>query len=118
EMGRLGEDGFLLLVPNAPDLERLGQLAVQIRDRLARPLSLSISRDPAGLEHAATGWAADVGIGVLATSTQVRPSQAVSTARAMARTAWSYGTRIARFDAQEGQIAELLPTQPSPLPIT
>jgi GGDEF domain-containing protein len=107
EMGRLGEDGFLLLVPNAPDLDRLGQLAQQIRDRLARPLSLSTSRDPAGLEQAGTAWAADVGIGVLATSTQVRPSQAVSTARAMARTAWSYGSRMAFFDQNAGQIAEL-----------
>ena len=107
EMGRLGEDGFLILVPNAADIERLAQLAVQIRDRLARPLSLSISRDPKGLEQAGTHWAADVGIGVLATSTQVRPAQAVSTARAMARTAWSYGSRMAFFDQQMGQIAEL-----------
>ena len=107
EMGRLGEDGFLLLVPNAPDLERLGQLAQQIRDRLVRPLALSTSRDPAGLDQAGTAWAADVGIGVLATSTQVRPSQAVSTARAMARTAWSYGSRMAFFDQKVGQIAEL-----------
>jgi len=107
EMGRLGEDGFLLLVPNAPDLDRLGQLAQQIRDRLARPLSLSTSRDPAGLERAGTAWAADVGIGVLATSTKVRPTQAVTTARAMARTAWSYGSRMAFFDQNVGQIAEL-----------
>lgn len=107
EMGRLGEDGFLLLVPNAPDLERVAQLAQQIRDRLARPLALSTSRDLAGLDHAGTAWAADVGIGVLATNTQVRPSQAVSTARAMARTAWSYGSRMAFFDQQTGQIAEL-----------
>jgi GGDEF domain-containing protein len=109
EMGRLGEDGFLLLVPNAPDLERLGQLAQQIRDRLARPVSLSTSRDPAGLDHAGTAWVADLGIGVLATSTQVRPSQAVSTVRAMARTAWSYGSRMAFFDQHAGQIAELDP---------
>jgi len=107
EMGRLGEDGFLLLVPNAQDLDRLAQLAVQIRDRLARPLALSTTREPAALELAGTAWAADVGIGVLATSTQVRPSQAVATARAMARTAWSYGSRMAFFDPQAGQIAEL-----------
>lgn len=107
EMGRLGEDGFLLLVPNAPDVERLEDLARQIRDRLSRPVSLSTSRDPAGLEAAGTEWAADVGIGVLGTSTQVRPSQAVSTARAMARTAWSYGSRMAFFDQKVGQIAEL-----------
>ncbi|MBC5783550.1 diguanylate cyclase [Ramlibacter sp. USB13] len=107
EMGRLGEDGFLLLVPNGTDLERLAVLAVQIRDRLARPLSLSTARDPAALEQAGTSWGADVGIGVLSTSTQVRPSQAVSTARAMARTAWSYGSRMAFFDPEAGQIAEL-----------
>jgi GGDEF domain-containing protein len=107
EMGRLGEDGFLLLVPHAPDVERLEVLARQIRDRLARPVALSTSRDPAGLEAAGTAWVADVGIGVLGTSTQVRPSQAVSTARAMARTAWSYGSRMAFFDQKAGQIAEL-----------
>ena len=119
EMGRLGEDGFLLLVPNAQDMERLAQLAAQIRDRLARPLALSTSRDPAGLEQEGTAWVADVGIGVLATSTQVRPSQAVATARAMARTAWSYGSRMAFFDQQAGQIAELdaaAPRWTSPAP--
>jgi GGDEF domain-containing protein len=107
EMGRLGEDGFLLLLPNMGDVEPLAQLARQIRDRLVRPVSLSTTRDPAGLEHADTTWLAEVGIGVLATSTKLRPSHAVSTARAMARTAWSYGTRMAFFDQQVGQIAEL-----------
>jgi GGDEF domain-containing protein len=107
EMGRMGEDGFLLLVPNAPDVARLEQLARQIRDRLCRPVSLSTSRDPAGLEAAGTAWVADVGIGVLGTNTQVRPSQAIATARAMARTAWSHPSRMAFFDEQAGQIAEL-----------
>lgn len=110
EMGRLAEDGFLLLMPNAPDVERVAQLARQIRDRLLRPVSLSVSRDLAGLEAAKTAWVADIGIGVLVTNTQVRPSQAISTARAMARTAWSYGSRLAFFDQQAGQIAEL-PTE-------
>ena len=115
EMGRLGEDGFLLLLPNAPDLERLEQLARQIRARLGRPVSLSTSRDPAGLEAAGTAWIADLGIGVLGTTTQVRPSQAVATARAMARTAWSYPSRMAFFDENAGQIAELgAATRPPP----
>jgi GGDEF domain-containing protein len=112
EMGRLGEDGFLLLVPHAGDIERLSQLARQIRDRLCRPVSLSTSRDPAGLEAAGTAWVADLGVGVLGTSTQVRPAQAVATARAMARTAWSYGSRLAFFDPSAGQIAELNPETP------
>jgi GGDEF domain-containing protein len=115
EMGRLGEDGFLLLVRNTDDLAVLGQLARQVRNRLVRPVSLSTSREPAQLEAGGTAWIADIGIGVLATSTSVRPSQAVTTVRAMARTAWSYPSRLAVYDATAGQIAELR-TQPGELP--
>jgi GGDEF domain-containing protein len=107
EMGRLGEEGFVLLVPNAPDVERLANLARVLRERLSRPVRLSTRRDPAGLDAADTSWVAEVGIGVLNTNTQVRPSQAVSTARAMAQTAWSYSSRLAFFDLEAGQIAEL-----------
>jgi GGDEF domain-containing protein len=114
EMGRLGEDGFLLLTRSMDDLRGLEQLARQLRERLSRPVSLSISREPGRIDGKGTGWAADVGIGMLSTSTQVRPAQAIATVRAMARTAWSYGTRIAVFDAQAGQIAELS-TQPTAL---
>ncbi|HEX2543778.1 MAG TPA: diguanylate cyclase [Ramlibacter sp.] len=114
EMGRLGEDGFLLLVPNAPDVHKLAALAAQIRDRLMRPVALSTSRDPAGLEAKGTAWVAEVGIGVLCTNTQVRPAQAVSTARAMSRTAWTYPGRLAFYDPELGQIAELLEEDQTP----
>jgi GGDEF domain-containing protein len=86
EMGRLGEDGFLLLVRHGHDMRRLVELARQMRDRLTRPISLSVSRDPADLDAGHPEWRAEVGVGVLHTSTAVRPSQAVSTARAMSRT--------------------------------
>jgi len=108
EMGRLSEDGFLLLVPHTADIQRLGQLARSIRDRLMRPVTLSTTRDPADLEAGDTHWVAEVGIGVLGTSTHVRPSQVVGTARAMARTAWSYGSRLAYYDMEADRIAELL----------
>lgn len=107
EMGRLGEDGFLLLVRDAHDIDRLVQLAQRIRARLARPVELSTSRAPADLDASRTTWSAEVGVGVLVTSTLVRPSQAVATARAMARTAWSYPSRLAWYDAAADQIAEL-----------
>ncbi|QJW84527.1 GGDEF domain-containing protein [Ramlibacter terrae] len=107
EMGRPGDDGFLLLVRSPADWGGLAQLARGIRERLVRPLSLSTSREPADLEGSHTTRAAEVGIGVLATSTTVRPSQAVSTARAMARTAWSYESRLAFYDEASGQIAEM-----------
>ena len=111
EMGRLGEDGFLLLVRNAEDPRKLAQLARVVRERLARPLALSTGRDAPRLEAGATQWVAEIGIGVLATNTQVRPAQAVATARAMARTAWSYASRLAFFDPQVQQIAELPPQE-------
>ena len=107
EMGRLGEDGFLLLVRGPEDIARMVQLARHLRERLARPVSLSTSREPRGLDAPGTVWVAEVGIGVLSTSTQVRPSQAVSTARAMARTAWSFNSRLACYDQAAGKIAEL-----------
>jgi GGDEF domain-containing protein len=110
-MGRLGDDGFLLLARSTPDIDRLAQLARHLRERLSRPISLSTSRDPAVLEAASTTWVAEAGLGVLATSTEVRPSQAVAAARAMARTAWSYPSRLAFFDQDAGQIAELPPEE-------
>jgi GGDEF domain-containing protein len=115
EMGRLGDDGFLLLTRSMDDLRKLAPLARQIRDRLARPVSLSISREPGRIEAAGTVWSADVGIGLLATNTQVRPAAAVATARAMARTAWSFASRLAFFDEKLGHIAELPPEPSLPL---
>lgn len=114
EMGRLGEDGFLLLQRNPQDMGALVQLARVVRQRLSRPVSLSTSHEGAGLEASTTAWVAEVGVGVLGTSTQVRPSQAIAMVRAMARTAWSYGSRLAFYDRDQGRIAEL-PLEPEPL---
>jgi GGDEF domain-containing protein len=113
EMGRLGEDGFLLLLRNTHETERLASLARTIRTRLSRPVALSTSRDAAGLDAARTAWVAEVGVGVLGTSTQVRPSQAISMARAMARTAWTYASRLACYDPELGRIAELPMDEPA-----
>ena len=114
EMGRLGEDGFLLLQRNPQDMGALVQLARVVRQRLSRPVSLSTSREGAGLEESTTVWVAEVGVGLLGTSTQVRPSQAIAMVRAMARTAWSYGSRLAFYDRELGRIAEL-PLDSEPL---
>ena len=108
EMGRLGQDGFLLLVRNSRDPVRLVEMARQVAQRLARPVSLSTSTDPAAGEASRASWVADIGVGVLAAAIpQVRPSAAVSMARDMSRTAWSFPSRIAWFDRDARQIAEL-----------
>jgi GGDEF domain-containing protein len=106
EMGRLSEDGFLLLLRNQ-DAQMLVQLARQVAQRLMRPVSLSTSRETSSLETGGTEWVADAGVGVLQAMPQVRPASAVAMARAMSRTAWSYASRVAWYDHDAGQIAEL-----------
>lgn len=107
QMGRLADDGFLLLVPDARDTERLLRLARQVRERLSRPLVLNTSREPAQLDAGQTTWAAELGVGVLSAGNQMRPSLALTTARAMSRTAWTFPSRLAWFDEAGRQIAEL-----------
>jgi GGDEF domain-containing protein len=108
EMGRLGDDGFLLLLRDAGDTQRLVQLARLVRERLCRPVVLSTRRAPANLEAGRTEWVAEVGIGLLAAGAHLRPSQAVAAARGMSLTAWSYPSRLAWL-APGGEITELRP---------
>jgi GGDEF domain-containing protein len=116
EMGRLADDGFLLLMHHAGTAERLAELARQLQRQLLRPIGLSTDRSVPESESARTEWVAEVGIGVLAAAPQVRPSQAVSMARAMSRTAWTYPSRIAWFDPDAAEIAELPRKLPVPRP--
>lgn len=108
EMGRLGEDGFLLLARNSHDPVRLVEIARQVARRLGGPVSLSTASDPSAPDAGRATWAAEVGVGVLAAATpQMRPSAAVNMARDMSRAAWSFGSRIAWFDRDRREIAEL-----------
>jgi GGDEF domain-containing protein len=108
EMGRLGEDGFLLLTRDSEDPVRLVEIARMVARRLRSPVSLSTASDPSAPEAGRATWAAEVGVGVLAAATpQMRPSAAVNMARDMSRAAWSFGSRIAWFDRDSRSIAEL-----------
>jgi len=107
ELGRVGEDGFLLLMPRPSGPAPLVDLAGQVVQRLARPVVLGTSQDMAALESSRTQWVADVGVGVLIARPDMRAASAVAGARAMSRTAWSYASRIACYDEDSRQIAEL-----------
>jgi GGDEF domain-containing protein len=106
-MGRLADDGFLLLVRDANDPQRLVQLARHIRDRLMRRVALSTGRAPGDLDQSLTDWQPELGIGVLTAPPEARPAQAVATVRALSRTAWSYSSRMAWYDRTLSQITEL-----------
>jgi GGDEF domain-containing protein len=108
ESGRLGDDGFLLMVRNPQQNRRLITLARAVQARLSRPVILSTSREPGQIESGQTLWAADVGVGVLtASAADVRATSAVAMGRAMSRTAWSFASRVAWFDKVTGRIDEL-----------
>lgn len=107
ELGRVGEDGFLLLMPRPSGPAPLVDLAAQVVQRLSRPVVLGTSQDMAALESSRTQWVADVGVGVLIARPDMRAASAVAGARAMSRTAWSYASRIACYDEDSRQIAEL-----------
>ena len=107
EMGRLADDGFLLLVRDAEDPQRLVQLARLVRERLMRPVALSTGEDPSQLDQSQTEWQPEVGIGVLPVPPEARPAQAVATVRALSRTAWTYASRMAWYDTLSSQITEL-----------
>lgn len=113
EMGRLSDDGFLLLMRNPPESQALIRLARQVAVRLARPVVLGTSLEPAQLDAARTQWVADVGVGVLQAPAEARPASSVAMARAMSRTAWSYASRVAWYDHAAEQIAELPAIEPA-----
>jgi GGDEF domain-containing protein len=102
EMGRLGEDGFLLLVADGAGVDRLAVLARSLRDRLSRPIVLGT-----GLQTGRTEWAAEVGVGVLSADAPVRASEAVARVRAVSRSAWGFPSRLACYDMAARRIEEL-----------
>lgn len=107
EMGRLGKDGFLLLLRNCHDSGRLIHLAHTVQARLSRSVVLNTSLD-AGLPGQQTVWAAEIGVGVQRVSkTDARAATAVAMGRGMSRTAWSYPSRIAWYDEKSGEIVDM-----------
>lgn len=113
EMGRLGKDGFLLIMQNCSSSKRIIDLARSVESRLRRSVSLNTNRDASKLETENTVWVAEIGIGVLVVSDpEVRGSGAVAIGRAMSRTAISYASRIAWLDQSSGETVEIPEVRP------
>ena len=107
DIGRLADDAFLLVSRNARDAQRLMQAGRRLAKQLTRPVTLhtTSSADEAGDER--TQWAAQVGVGLLATTARSPPSAMVAKVRDMSRTAWSFDSRVAWLDQGSDSIAEL-----------
>jgi GGDEF domain-containing protein len=108
EMGRLGEDGFLLLMRNCHDSGDLIQLARSIQAALTRTVALNTTLETGTGANQQTRWVAEAGIGVLRVSkTDARASSAVGLGRGMSRAALGYPSRIAWFDETSGEIVDM-----------
>ncbi len=105
--GRLFEDGFLLVSRNARDLDGLVRLGRSVAQRLSQPVTLRTAGGDDGTVEGHAEWAAQVGVGLLATTGQTKPAAALATVRDMSRTAWSFASRVAWYDQASERIAEV-----------
>jgi len=108
EMGRLGEDGFLLLMRNCHHSGDLIHLARRVQAALSRSMALNTGVESGTAAGEQTPWVAEVGLGVLRVSkTDARASSAVGLGRGMSRAALGYPSRIAWFDETSGEIVDM-----------
>ena len=108
EMGRLGTDGFVLIMQNCTDSKHVVNMARAIESRLRRSVKLNTSREVSQLGTGNTVWTAEIGVGVLMIANpESQGSDAIEMGKRMARTAVSYASRIAWFDHFSGEIVEL-----------
>jgi GGDEF domain-containing protein len=108
ETGRLGEDGFLLLMRNCHDSGDLIHLARRVQATLSRSVVLNTTLDPSTAADHQTRWEAEIGVGVLRVSkTDARADSAVGIGRGMSRAALGYPSRIAWFDETSGEIVDM-----------
>jgi GGDEF domain-containing protein len=105
EAGRLGDDGFLVLVRDIDDVNKLVELGHAIVRRLSRPVALATSPDPGDLESGQAHWVAQVGVGIMVAGATDRPSSAVEQARTMSRAALGFPSRVA-WEDDSGHVAE------------
>lgn len=108
EMGRLGEDGFLLLMRNCHHTGDLIHLARRVQAALARTVTLNTGVEAGTAAGQQTRWEAEAGLGVLRVSkSDARASSAVGLGRGMSRVALGYPSRIAWFDETSGEIVDM-----------
>jgi GGDEF domain-containing protein len=108
EMGRVADDGFLLLKVSSKDSGRLIRLARLVQSCLSKPVVLNTRLEGGARGYQKTRWAAEVGVGVLRLSqADEHAPVAVAMARGMSCTAWSYPSRLAWYDEKSREIVAL-----------
>ena len=108
DIGRLADDGFLLLVRGGAASQTLLELAVAVQSRLSQSVVLHTSLEAMSTVRHQTRWEAEIGVGVQRVwRVDARAANAVAMARGMSRTAWSFPSRVAWYDDDCGKIVGL-----------
>jgi GGDEF domain-containing protein len=108
EMGRLGKDGFLLIMQNCTDSKRVIDMARAVEVRLRRSVKLNTSQEVSQLGKGDNIWVAEIGVGVLMVDNPLaRGSDAIAMGKRLSSTAVSYASKIAWFDHGSGEPVEL-----------
>ena len=113
-LGRLGDDCFVLVIPNCTQSFGLIRLALAVKARFEKSVVLNTSLDVSRLEIDKTAWVAQVGVGVLMVSDpEARSPDPIEICRRMSRTAMGYASRVAWFDRASSEMVELPAVKPS-----
>lgn len=106
ELGRLGEDGFLVLL-RSDDAQLLKHVAVKVRRALSGPIHVGTDLDSPDAAAVPSEWAADVGIGITLCREPAMAGSAVATARAVSRAASAFASRIAYSEGRGARHEEV-----------
>jgi len=106
QLGRLGEDGFLVLV-RTEDVGLLKHMAVKVRHALTQPIHVveDLERHAAGALP--PNWVAEIGVGMSMRRGPDGAASAVATARALSRAALATASRIAFSETRDAPHEEV-----------
>jgi GGDEF domain-containing protein len=106
QVGRLGDDGFLMLM-RTDDAELLKHLAAKLRRSLTQPINVGADLDAGEVQAVPTEWVAEVGIGITLSAQPDAAGSAVATARALSRAALAAQGRIVYSEARDAPYQEV-----------
>lgn len=111
QLGRLGDDGFLVLL-RTRDPELLKHVAAKVRRALTQPILVGADLEASDADAVPAEWVADVGVGITLSREPDAAGSAVATARAMSRAALAASGRIVYSEGREGPFQEVLSAAP------
>lgn len=108
ELGRLGDDGFLVLM-RTDDPALLKHVAARVLRALTQPVHVDTAASDTEGATVSTDWVAEAGIGITLGKGRDGAGAAVATARALSRAAFATPSRIVFGETREGPLEEVKP---------